>query len=450
MNVLIVDDEPLARERLARMVGDLEGYRVLEPAASNGEEALALIDSLRPDVVLLDIRMPGMDGLQVAAKLCEREAPPAVIFCTAHDEFALEAFDVSAVGYLVKPVRPESLAAALKKAERPNRVQLAALTDDDGGSRTAEVVPLLPGRRFTVEPLLSPERMPSSENGALTSSGRFFVAAAGPPLYYILEVVRGPVRYETVTIVEDTECVFGGLVASGDALYSVCTGTGQGDAARSQLLHIAFDENDTPRVTRTFLEGTPGLTHYNGMEVGPDGSLYLSNSLAGFSQDPAVMRVRVRQTDPFVIEQTPYVQPDVLTARPNNGGLLFPNGLRILGDSLLLVRGVDVVEMPLLSTGTVQAVTPIYVGPGMPTIDDFTIAYGHMWLAIVNDWSVLSRTLAPSWLVVTDLEGTTERQIDLPFIPSSTTMTDGELFGPRALIVTSYFDGGLYRVVWSE
>ena len=128
MNVLIVDDEPLARERLIRMVGELEGYRVLEPSASNGEEALALIDSLKPDVVLLDIRMPGLDGLQVAAKLCEREAPPAVIFCTAHDEFALEAFDVSAVGYLVKPVRPEALAAALKKAERPNRVQLAALT----------------------------------------------------------------------------------------------------------------------------------------------------------------------------------------------------------------------------------------------------------------------------------------------------------------------------------
>ena len=128
MNVLIVDDEPLARERLIRMVGELEGYRVLEPSASNGEEALALIDSLRPDVVLLDIRMPGLDGLQVAARLCERDAPPAVIFCTAHDEFALEAFDVSAVGYLVKPVRPEALAAALKKAERPNRVQLAALT----------------------------------------------------------------------------------------------------------------------------------------------------------------------------------------------------------------------------------------------------------------------------------------------------------------------------------
>lgn len=128
MNVLIVDDEPLARERPGPVVGQLDGYRVLEPSASNGEEALTLIDSLKPDIVLLDIRMPGLDGLQVAARLCEREAPPAVIFCTAHDEFALEAFQVSAVGYLVKPVRSEDLAEALKKASRPNRVQLAALT----------------------------------------------------------------------------------------------------------------------------------------------------------------------------------------------------------------------------------------------------------------------------------------------------------------------------------
>lgn len=138
MNVLIVDDEPLARERLARLVGELDGYRVLEPSASNGEEALTLIDSLKPDVVLLDIRMPGLDGLQVAAKLCEREAPPAVIFCTAHDEFAIDAFEVSAVGYLVKPVRVEALAAALKKAERPNRVQLAALTRPGSAGNGAE------------------------------------------------------------------------------------------------------------------------------------------------------------------------------------------------------------------------------------------------------------------------------------------------------------------------
>ena len=117
MNVLIVDDEPLARERLSRMVGELEGCRVLQPCASNGEEALALIDSLKPDVVLLDIRMPGLDGLQVAAKLCEREAPPAVIFCTAYDEHALAAFEAQAVDYLVKPIPRERLADALARAD---------------------------------------------------------------------------------------------------------------------------------------------------------------------------------------------------------------------------------------------------------------------------------------------------------------------------------------------
>ena len=98
MNVLIVDDEPLARERLSRMVSELEGYTVLEPNATNGEEALALIDSHKPDIVLLDIRMPGLDGLQVAARLCERETPPAVVFCTSPDEFAVEALQASAVG----------------------------------------------------------------------------------------------------------------------------------------------------------------------------------------------------------------------------------------------------------------------------------------------------------------------------------------------------------------
>ena len=128
MNVLIVDDEPQARERLSRLLGDLEGYTVLEPSATNGEEALALIDSLKPDVVLLDIRMPGIDGLQVAARLCEREAPPAVVFCTAADEFTEQAFKDSAVGHVLKPVQADDLHSALRKADRPNRSQLAALT----------------------------------------------------------------------------------------------------------------------------------------------------------------------------------------------------------------------------------------------------------------------------------------------------------------------------------
>ncbi|AIG03728.1 DNA-binding response regulator AlgR [Pseudomonas fluorescens] len=128
MNVLIVDDESQARERLSRMVSELEGYTTLEPSASSGDEALALIDSLKPDVVLLDIRMPGLDGLQVAARLSERESPPALVLCATDEEFSSQALEASGVSYLTKPVSADAVLKALKKAERPNRVQLAALT----------------------------------------------------------------------------------------------------------------------------------------------------------------------------------------------------------------------------------------------------------------------------------------------------------------------------------
>lgn len=127
MKVLIADDEPLARERLTRLVSALPGYRVLPEQAANGQEVLELVEQLHPDIVLLDIRMPGMDGLQAAARLCEMSNSPAVVFCTAHGEYALEAFAVSAVGYLLKPVRSEDLAEALAKAQKLNRLQLANL-----------------------------------------------------------------------------------------------------------------------------------------------------------------------------------------------------------------------------------------------------------------------------------------------------------------------------------
>ena len=127
MKVLIADDEPLARERLMRLLEALPGYEPLPDTAANGHEVLMLVERDHPDIVLLDIRMPGLDGLQTAAKLCEMADAPAVIFCTAHGEYALEAFAVSAVGYLLKPVRSESLADALAKAQKLNRVQLCSL-----------------------------------------------------------------------------------------------------------------------------------------------------------------------------------------------------------------------------------------------------------------------------------------------------------------------------------
>lgn len=102
-SVLIVDDEPPARSRLRQLVGDLDGFHVVGEAG-HGQEALELCNDLHPDVVLLDIRMPGVDGLQVASQLAGWERRPAVIFTTAYDEYAIQAFDAQAVGYLLKQI----------------------------------------------------------------------------------------------------------------------------------------------------------------------------------------------------------------------------------------------------------------------------------------------------------------------------------------------------------
>ena len=129
MQVLVVDDELLARQRTMRMIERLEGYDVIGEAV-NGTSALEEIESLDPDIVLLDIRMPGEDGLSAAKRIAELNDPPAVIFCTAYDDYALEAFDTLAVGYLLKPLQQEALAGALEKASKLNKVQKAQMQDD--------------------------------------------------------------------------------------------------------------------------------------------------------------------------------------------------------------------------------------------------------------------------------------------------------------------------------
>ena len=123
LRVLIVDDEPPARERLRSMVAEAGEYEVAGEAG-HGEQAIDLVDKLTPDIVLLDVRMPGIDGLEVARHLAALPEPPAVIFTTAFDEYALQAFDSEAVAYLLKPIRAEKLRAALAKAARLTRPQL--------------------------------------------------------------------------------------------------------------------------------------------------------------------------------------------------------------------------------------------------------------------------------------------------------------------------------------
>lgn len=128
MDVLVVDDEALARERLVRMISRMDECEVVAQAAG-ADEAMQAIQSSGPDVVLMDISMPGEDGLSAAKRISTMQDPPAVVFCTAYDKHAVEAFEAQAVGYLLKPVRQEQLEEVLHNARKLNRMQLAALDD---------------------------------------------------------------------------------------------------------------------------------------------------------------------------------------------------------------------------------------------------------------------------------------------------------------------------------
>ena len=130
MKILVVDDEPLARQRLRHLLRDQQDCEVVGEAG-NGREALEKTQQLKPDLLLMDIRMPGMDGLEAARHLDLMENPPAIIFTTAYNEYALEAFDVHAIGYLVKPVRAEKLQKAIASACRPALAQLASVDESN-------------------------------------------------------------------------------------------------------------------------------------------------------------------------------------------------------------------------------------------------------------------------------------------------------------------------------
>jgi two-component system LytT family response regulator len=123
--VLIVDDEPRARNRLARLMRSFKGINLCEPAG-NGAEALEMIEREHPDLVFLDVQMPGLDGFEVVNEL-RGESRPLIVFVTAYDQYALRAFEVSAVDYLLKPVAEERLRQALAKAEKVLKSSSAAV-----------------------------------------------------------------------------------------------------------------------------------------------------------------------------------------------------------------------------------------------------------------------------------------------------------------------------------
>lgn len=122
MRIVVCDDEPLARERLARIVQE-SGHQVVAQATT-GAEAIVAVKTQQPDIILLDIRMPEMDGVRCAQALNEIEHPPAIIFVTAYDHYAIAALKANAIGYLLKPANKDELLEALNKAKNLNAAQL--------------------------------------------------------------------------------------------------------------------------------------------------------------------------------------------------------------------------------------------------------------------------------------------------------------------------------------
>ena len=136
MRILVVDDEKLARARMRELI-DKTGEHMIVGEAMNGNEAIEKTMSLKPEVLLMDIRMPVMDGLEAAMHLQSLDTPPAVIFTTAYDQHALEAFEVNAIDYLLKPIRKDRLASALQKARKVSLKQLREVrSQEESGARS--------------------------------------------------------------------------------------------------------------------------------------------------------------------------------------------------------------------------------------------------------------------------------------------------------------------------
>lgn len=138
MRIVIADDEPLLRFHLQKALENVWPEADIIAQAANGEEALSLVTELTPDVAFLDIRMPGLTGLEVALKLAQQDVPTRVVFLTAYDEYAVDAFERGAVDYLLKPLNEDRL---MKTVERLQRVaQLEPETQSDGLEALVELV----------------------------------------------------------------------------------------------------------------------------------------------------------------------------------------------------------------------------------------------------------------------------------------------------------------------
>lgn len=184
LRAVLVDDEQLAREELGYLLGQLGGVDVVGQAG-NGPDAVDTIDRLQPDLVFLDVQMPGLTGFEVARRLAEVEAGAQIVFVTAFDQRAIEAFEVNAVDYLLKPVDPARLDTAVQRARR----RIAA-ERQPGASETPALVP------DQLEKLLQlvSERQSRRERLAVKVGERLMLVQAE-------EIIHASLADETITVV---------------------------------------------------------------------------------------------------------------------------------------------------------------------------------------------------------------------------------------------------------
>ena len=168
LRVLVVDDEQLAREELRFQLEQLPDVLVVGEAG-NGIEALRLVEDVTPELVLLDVQMPGLGGFEVARRLLKTERPPQIVFVTAFDQYAIDAFDVNAVDYLLKPVEPSRLDQAVQRARR--RISTQRPTGGLANEELERIVQLVS------------ERQARRGRVAIKAGERFLLAAAEEIIY---------------------------------------------------------------------------------------------------------------------------------------------------------------------------------------------------------------------------------------------------------------------------
>ena len=201
LRTVLVDDEQLARDELGFLLGQVGGIEVIAQAGK-GVEALSTIDRLQPDLVFLDVQMPGLTGFEVARRLLDTRAPSHIIFVTAYDQHAIEAFEVNAVDYLLKPVEQTRLQVAIDRARR--RISVERVLDRGTSSVNTDQLE-------KIVQLVS-ERQSRRERLAIKIGERFMLVQAEDVLYaslrddgiaVVTEQHAGTSNYRTLDELQD-------------------------------------------------------------------------------------------------------------------------------------------------------------------------------------------------------------------------------------------------------